>query len=125
MEYILISIEPKHIEQIRLGNKGYEFRKFKIRNSSIHKMLIYSCLPLQKVVAKCTLECVLEDSPENLWRRTSDKAGLSKKDFDKYFKGIEKGYAFKITDVEFFPEPLPLSEFGIAKAPRSIQYITL
>lgn len=78
-----------------------------------------------RVVAECYIECIIEDTPENIWYKTSDKSGVTKEFFDSYFEGFEKAYAIKLSNIHFFPESIPLSTFNLSRPPRLFQYVTM
>lgn len=51
---MLISINPKHIENIFNGTKKYEYRKIKCKREI--KKIIYSTYPIMKVVGEAKVE---------------------------------------------------------------------
>ena len=61
---VLLSIKPNYVEEIKKGNKKYEFRKslFSKKNlNKIEKVFIYSSSPVQKIVARFFISVILED----------------------------------------------------------------
>ena len=59
MKCILLPIKPQFVEEIRNGNKLYEYRKVIHKDSSINKLLIYASYPIKKIVAVCSIEIIL------------------------------------------------------------------
>lgn len=47
---VLLSIKPKYIEEIRKGNKKYEFRKTRFRQRHINEAYIYSTSPVKMIL---------------------------------------------------------------------------
>lgn len=119
---ILLSINPEHVENILNGSKKVEYRKAKCRND-VDKILIYSTSPVKKVIGEVALLEVIEDMPDNVWRLTSQEAGITKSFFDRYYENKSKAYAFKLGKVTKYKEPLSLSDLGIHCAPQSFMYI--
>lgn len=119
---ILLSINPEHVENILNGSKKVEYRKAKCR-SDVDKILIYSTSPVKKVVGEVDLLEVIEDLPNNVWRLTSQDAGITRGFFDKYYENKAKAVAFKLGEVTKYKEPLSLSDLGINAAPQSFIYI--
>lgn len=119
---IIISINPIHVENIINGSKKYEYRT-KACKSDVDKILIYETFPIKKVVAEAEIEEVLMLSPEELWKQTKDKSGITKEYFDSYFKGREYAYAYKLGNVKVYDRPKDLIEFGVKSAPQSFVYI--
>jgi len=124
---VLLSIKPKYVEEIKKGNKKYEFRKslFNKKNiDKIEKIFIYSSSPVKKIVARFFLSVILEDHPKNLWERCKDFSGIDEIEYFKYFEENEKGLAIKITELKFFKKPIdPKSVFPDFVAPQSFCYI--
>ena len=66
---ILLSINPEHVENIINKSKKYEYRKTKCKKE-IDKTIIYSTLPVGKVIGEVEVIEVVEDSPEKIWDLT-------------------------------------------------------
>jgi predicted transcriptional regulator len=67
---------------------------------------------------------VLQYPPKELWERTHDDSGISKKYFDEYFEGRDKGYALQIENPVLYREPVnPFEIFDSFSAPQSFRYI--
>ena len=124
---VLLSIKPKYVEEIKKGNKKYEFRKslWKKKNfEKIDKIFIYSSSPVKKIVGRFVFNDILEDHPNILWEKCKDYSGIDEYNFFKYFDQKEKGLAIKISDLKFFKEPIdPKSIFPEFNAPQSFCYI--
>lgn len=119
---ILISINPEHVENILKGIKKYEYRKIAAKED-VSSIIIYETTPVKRVVAEAEIIEVLMYPPSKLWEQTKDKSGISKKFFDKYFKGKDLAYAYKLGEVKVFETPKTLSEYGIKSAPQSFVYV--
>lgn len=124
---VLLSIKPKYVKEIKSGNKRFEFRKSifnKKKIDQIRKIFIYSTSPVKKIVARFLIKQILEDSPEELWERCKRYSGIDEKDFFRYFRNKEKGFAIEITNLKFFREPIePQSVIPNFTAPQSFRYI--
>ena len=69
-------------------------------------------------------EKVLVDTPDNIWKMTKGKSGISHKFFMDYFAGKKYAVAYELEDIEKFPEPKPLMAFGLGYIPQSFAYIS-
>lgn len=121
---VLLSINPEHVNKLFSGEKGFEFRKAIFKREGIDTVVIYSTLPVGKVVGEFSIEEVISAKPKRLWESTSANAGISRSFFDDYFKGKNKGYAIKVGTLTKYPEPKELSSVlprGIA--PQSFCYL--
>ncbi len=119
---ILISINPKHVENIINGTKKFEYRKI-VAKQDISSIVIYETTPIKKIVAEAEIIDVLILSPEALWEQTKINSGITKEFFDEYFKGKKTGCAYKIGRVNVYKTPKTLLEYGIKSAPQSFIYL--
>ena len=69
---ILISINPEHVINIFNGSKKYEYRKIRCRED-VDKIIIYCTYPVKKIVGEANIEEILEDSPQEIWKRTRNE----------------------------------------------------
>ena len=90
---------------------------------SCELLLVYCTFPKKMVVAKVNIKGILCDTPNNLWERTKEYSGVSKKFFDKYFKDREIAYAYELGKILEYKNPRPLKDFGIEFAPQSFVYV--
>ncbi len=125
---VLLSIKPKYVEEIKNGNKRYEFRKSLCsakNRDKLEKIFIYSSAPVQKIVARFFVKEILEDHPTNLWNKCKDESGIEQADFFKYFKDKNSGLAIKISELKFFSEPIePKNIFPNFSPPQSFCYVS-
>lgn len=121
MNKIIVSINPRHVNNIINGSKRYEYRT-RIASKDVNKLLIYETAPIKKVVAEVEIIEVLSLDPKTLWEETKDYSGISKEFFDEYFKNRSAAYAYKLGKVKVYDEPKSLIEFGLRTAPQSFAY---
>jgi len=122
MSRMLLSINPKHVENIISGKKKYEFRKVRCRND-ISSIIIYATSPIMRVVAEVEVKSIIEDMPQVVWNMTSKYAGINKTLFNQYYKGRKKAIAYELGKVQVYSEPRYLAELGIRHAPQSFVYV--
>jgi predicted transcriptional regulator len=122
MSIILISIRPKHSENIFNGKKRFEFRK-RLPKEAPDKALVYVTSPKKEIVGTLVIKCAHHEKPDKLWKQTRRDAGVSKKDFDSYFNGCEKAHALEIKKAVPLPKPVPLTKLNLDRPPQSWQYI--
>ena len=119
---MLLSINPEHVENIMNGNKKFEFRKVRCR-PEVDKIIIYATSPVMKVVGEADVIDVIVDLPEQVWKRTSEFAGISKLFYDNYYQNKEVAVAYRLGKVRKYTNPLTLADFGINFAPQSFVYV--
>lgn len=119
---LLISIKPTFVEKIISKEKRYEFRK-SIFRKKVNKIFIYSTAPEKKIIGYFEPHKIIKDNPANLWDFFSDEAGISEKDFFKYFEMRNEGYAIKIDNLRIFDNPIDVSCLKDFNAPQSFKYV--
>ena len=77
METILLSVNPEYVDKIFAGSKKYEFRK-RLANRDVDKIIIYSTMPVMKVVGEVQVIKTISASPTALWEYTKKFAGISR-----------------------------------------------
>ena len=124
---VLLSIKPKYVEEIKKGNKKYEFRKSLCNRDNLNKIekfFIYASSPVKKIVASFISSEILEDHPRILWEKCRKHSGIKEVDFFNYFRDREKGLALEISKLKFYKQALdPKSIFPFFKAPQSFCYV--
>ncbi|EMG9341603.1 TPA: ASCH domain-containing protein [Proteus mirabilis] len=125
---VLLSIKPEFVSKILEGSKRYEFRKGIFKNESVTSVVIYSTLPVGRVVGEFYIKRVLQDKPHSIWEKTSSHSGISKHFFDQYFQERCTAYAIEIGEVIKYDDPISLKKFSeiVGKkitAPQSYCYL--
>lgn len=120
---VLLSIKPEYVEQIMNGNKKFEYRK-RIFKKEVESVIIYSTMPVGKIVGEFTIEKIINDSPEKIWNQTCNYSGVSEDFFMDYFSKHEEGFAIQIKDFLEYKEPIsPKEVFSNFVAPQSYMYV--
>ena len=63
------------------------------------KVYIYASKPFSKIVGYFTIKRIINDTPSMLWNQTHEYGGISKQQFQEYFKGHSVAYAIEIDEV--------------------------
>lgn len=120
---VLLSIKPEFVAKIFSNEKQYEFRKVIFKNKQVKDVVIYASSPVSKVVGEFTIDKIIEDTPDKVWKLTKDKAGITKSYFDEYFRDKQIAYAIKINQATQYDKPIDLQNLGIKCAPQSFMYL--
>ena len=115
---VVLSIKPEYVTEIKAKRKRFEFRKA-IFKRNVEKVYIYASSPVSKVVGEFQPVDVLTGTPEEIWEKTLDFAGIKKKFYDEYFSGKQTAFAIAIQNLKFYalPKELPF------QAPQNFRYI--
>ena len=121
---VLLSIRPNHVSNIISGIKTFEFRRRLFTRKDVNIVLIYSTMPVGRLVAEFDIANILEDEPEALWQTTWMGSGITKAYFDAYFEGRQKAFAIAIGDLRVFEQPVaPEDIFENFTPPQSYKYV--
>lgn len=83
----IISIKPRHVENILSGAKTIELRTRSINMPPGSKLWIYTTLPVGKIELSAEIEFVESMSPKKIWNKHGGGICISKSEFDDYTKG--------------------------------------
>lgn len=121
---IILPIKPIYIEKIFSGEKMFEYRR-KMCKLLISKIYIYSTSPIKKVVGEVEVISKLIYEKDKLWKETKDYSGISKDEFEYYFKKAKYASAYELGKAVCYSIPKDLIEFGIKNYPQSYVYINI
>lgn len=116
-----MSIKPEYAHRIFDKTKRFEFRK-KTFKHKVDRVVVYSSSPEQMVIGEFTIGSILHGSPNNIWRKCRDFAGIDRKAFLAYFNGHTIAYAISVVKPRRYKEALPISDF-VTKPPQSYCYL--
>lgn len=121
---VLLSIKPEYANKIFSGEKKFEYRKAIFLNKSVKSIVVYSTMPVGKIIGEFTVDGVISDQPETVWNETKNHAGINKSFFNAYFDGRDKAYAIKISNPQLYKEPIdPKKNNSSFVPPQSFRYI--
>lgn len=120
---VILSIKPTFVEKILSGEKKFEYRK-KIFKQQIDTVVIYSSSPIQKFVGEFTVSNILHSDVKEIWDETKYNAGISYKNYRKYFSNHQEAYALEISNLKIYDTPInPLDIMPNFKPPQSYCYL--
>jgi predicted transcriptional regulator len=120
---ILLSIKPEYTEKIFSGEKKYEFRKKKPKES-FEMIFIYESHPTKNIVGWFTVKKIMSDSPEIIWKKCKNKGGINRENFFAYCKDLDIIHALEIDKTFQFDFPIdPYKINSSFKPPQNFAYI--
>jgi predicted transcriptional regulator len=123
MKRVLISIKPEHADNILSGTKTVELRKLPFPDCN--RIVMYCTSPVKRLVGEFKVEAVTTMSKETLWLMYGPRTGITKEQFDAYYKGRHWAAAILIKDVCPWPNIDPPRVFGKFHAPMSWRYLSV
>lgn len=108
---VVLSIKPVYSEKILAGQKTVELRRrFPVAAPHGAMAYIYSSSPVKAMVGAASIRDVLKLPIEQIWTKFESTAFIERPLFDKYFEGLDYGYALVFDHAKSFTRPLPLHE---------------
>ena len=124
---LLLSLKPQYADLVFEELKKVELRRRIASHIEDRDVFVYVSSPAMELRGGFRVGNFWCDTPEEIWRRVSDQARINKQDFDTYFEGKDFAYAFEITAVWEFPEPVGLDalrkQFSGFVVPQSWRYV--
>lgn len=105
----ILSIKPAYANQIIAGAKTIELRKSSMGLSEDDVILVYSSAPEQQFAFWFRVKSVETLPIDQMWRRYSDRLGISYEDYSAYFNGMAAAVGFHIGKVQPL-KPIPLEK---------------
>lgn len=101
---ILISLRPAYTQAILEGRKTVELRRRKVHAAVGTRVWLYSKTPTARIEGIARIKLVHEGGLADIWSAYSNKVGVSKGEFEDYFKGCRKGCAIVLVEARpIFP----------------------
>ena len=120
---VLLSIKPEYANKIFSGEKKFEFRKRAFKNSEVHIVVVYSTMPVGRIIGEFTIKHIHQDSPESIWSKTKRFSGINEDFFNEYYNGRDSAIAIEIDEAVLYKEPInPQKEYENFTAPQSFMY---
>jgi predicted transcriptional regulator len=121
MTEILISIQPKWVKKILTLEKRWEMRKSRPRQPGPYRVYIYQT-ESGGVVGEFVCDTFAEIGPGEITNRELIDTRLTMKEALEYADG-KTVYLWRIRSLVDYPEPKPLSAYGLDRPPQSWCYV--
>lgn len=121
---VLLSIKPEFAEKIFSGDKCFEYRKAAFRRAGVRTVVVYVTRPVAMIVGEFDVEEIISGSPDDVWFKTKEKAGITREFYDSYFARRNSAYALRIGRTCPYEQPVsPTEMFENFVAPQSYMYV--
>jgi len=109
-EDILISVHPRHVDNMVRGKKTVELRRRPLKLAAGCRVWIYCTLPRGSVEALGVVRTVVAAPPSEIWRAHGQQSGITKAEFDAYYDGTDTAYAIVFSSIEKLDLTFALAE---------------
>ena len=121
MTEVLISIQPKWVEKILTLQKRWEMRKTRPRQKGPYRVFIYKTEG-GGVIGEFVCDAFQEIGPDEISKEVLRDTMLTAKEAIAYAGGMTV-YLWRIRSLVDYPEPKPLSAYGLDRPPQSWCYV--
>jgi predicted transcriptional regulator len=120
---VLLSIKPEYANKIFSGEKRFEFRKRAFRNIEVHTVVVYSTMPVGRIIGEFTIKHIHQDSPDSIWSKTEKYSGIKEDFFREYYFGRDLAVAIEVDKPILYKKAInPKEEYKDFTAPQSFMY---
>ncbi|MBP0029390.1 ASCH domain-containing protein [Roseofilum sp. Guam] len=122
---LLLSIKPQYVQKILDGQKNIELRKTRPKLKKGDFILVYESSPTKCLRGWFEVQSISCENPQELWHKVQDNVGITKKEFDEYYKTSKVAIAIAIKSL--YSTKLSLEEvretWETFKPPQSFYYL--
>lgn len=97
-EQILISLEPRHAENILEGRKRVELRRRMMHVAIGSTVWFYAKRPVASIIGRAIIQAIHAFAPATLWHKFGAVSGVSRGEFFEYFAERDQGIALELSD---------------------------
>ena len=124
---LLLSIRPKYANKIFEGTKSVELRRVRPNIQSGDLIMVYVSSPVKSLQGILEVDYVIEGELDKLWEQVHAYAGVTRDEFDDYYKNTPTGFGIFLKSVKKMSNPIGLDKlrekFGNFHPPQSYRYM--
>ncbi|MEN9866431.1 MAG: hypothetical protein RL748_2021 [Pseudomonadota bacterium] len=107
-DHILISLAPRHAENIFAGRKQIELRRRTMHVTPGTLVWVYVTLPIGAIVGRAKVTAIHSAAPGMLWQQFGAVSGLTESEFLGYLDGVAEGMVLVLEDARYLKLPISL-----------------
>lgn len=124
---VVLSLRPRFAEAILTGDKTVELRRTEPKIEVPTRALLYAASPVRSLIGTCIIASVWSANLGDIWRKHRQEVGLPYREFQQYFKGVDKGTALALIQPREFSRWVPLQDLQARREgfrpPQSFAYV--
>jgi predicted transcriptional regulator len=126
LRLMVLSIRPRHVEDILSGLKTVELRRTRPLIGPGQPVVIYATTPAAALVATCQIGHIEVGRPHDVWKSVGSKAAVTRKRYNDYFEGVDVAHALHLSNVQALDERVSLQQLrssGTFRPPQTWHYL--
>lgn len=124
---LFLSLRPRFAELLLSGAKTVELRRVRPAVCPGTTVLLYASSPAMKLVGQAEVNNIRVSSVAQIWREHGPETGISRQEYDDYFKGADDAVAIKLVNICRLDKPRALQDLRNRLAgfqpPQSYRYL--
>lgn len=124
---LLLSVRPRFARLLLDGSKTVELRRVRPGIAQGALVLIYASSPTRTLVGSARVAGIQAASTECIWQEHGPETGVTRREYDDYFSGIDTAVAISLVDVRPLERPRPLHDLRRRlegfRPPQSFRYL--
>lgn len=124
---LFLSLRPRFAELLLSGHKSVELRRVRPAVSEGTPVLLYASSPQMTLIGRAQVAGVEVGPTAQIWRAHGPHTGITRKEYDNYFSGLEHAVAIKLVNIHRLQKPRPLTDLRQRLAgfqpPQSYRYL--
>ncbi len=102
---LLISVKKEYATKILKGEKTIELRKCAPKRvGKDGHILIYVTAPTKELWGVYKIENIIKETPSTLWKNFGEQIGITKQEFDDYYKENKKAFGIQLLKIKILTE---------------------
>lgn len=123
--HAIYSITPKYANAIHKGTKTIELRKI-APAKKITRIYFYTTSPISRIELYADVKILEQKLIPYIWEKYKHKIGMTKNEYEKYFKYSAYAVPFELSNVHWIPNEINLTNLiDPWNIPISYRYLTL
>jgi predicted transcriptional regulator len=117
-----MSIHPQFASEILAGRKKVEFRRKRL-HPDVSLVMVYATAPIKRIVGSFKVGGVDVGTPNGIWRKYRQVAGVRPREYHGYYAGAKKAFAIKVVSPKALEREISVRKLLTSgRAPQSFCY---
>jgi predicted transcriptional regulator len=124
---LFLSLRPHYADLLLEGRKSIELRRVRPVAAEGSVVLLYAASPAMTLVGKAEVSQIHVAGLNEIWQQHGSETGITRKEYDRYFAGVDRAVAIELREIRRLERPRPLEDLRRRLAgfrpPQSYRYL--
>ena len=113
MSRLLLTFDQETAQKIIKGEKKYQYTKFH-HPHEFEKIIIRVSAPVNQIIGEVEVTEIITGEKTKIWEETKENSGITKEEFDEYYKNKETVVIYRLGKVTLYETPIDVTEEDFA-----------